>query len=510
MSTNKSVAFSAGVVGLATLLSRLLGFFRDLVIARLFGVYLYAQAFVVAFRLPNLLRELVAEGAANAAVVPVLSEVKVQRPAAEYWELVNILLNVFFVVLTGLTLLGVAAAPLLVRLMAPGFVVSAQQLELTVRLSRYVFPYILLVGLAAYATGILNSLKHFSVPAFAPCLLNAAIILCALFFGEGIRGLAGGVLIGGVLQLLVQVPVLWAKGFRLRPGHGFFHPRLKEIGRLLLPRLGSFGIYQINNFVDTIFGSLSVLVGAGGVAALYFAYRLVQFPLGVFSTALAQVLLPTLSRQLAGGQSRSLAETLSFGMRVSLLVLFPASAGMLCFSRPLIAALFGGGRFDLYAVDKTAQVLFCYSIGLSAYGLNKILQTAFFSLKDTRTPVKVSAVALGLNIALNTLLIVPLGISGIALATSVSGILSCFLLGRELSRRLGKEMFWSLGISALRISGAAAGMGLAGLAVYYRLLPAWGRKAALANLGVAFLCCGVFYAGLCLLLRVDEMRRLLR
>lgn len=249
---HKAIARSAGAISFATLISRILGFIRDVVIARVFGIYAYAQAFVIAFRIPNLFRDLVGEGAANAAFVPVFSEYAEKRSKEEFWELVNVMLNLLLVVLMAITLLGIIFSPLIVRLIAPGFAASADKLQITIRLNRIIFPYLLLIGLAAYSTAVLNSLKHFSVPAFAPCLLNISIIVCALIFGEGIKGLALGVLIGGVLQLGIQIPVLYKKGFRFRFPNKFKHPAAFTIGRLLTPRLFSSSIYQLNNFVDSI------------------------------------------------------------------------------------------------------------------------------------------------------------------------------------------------------------------------------------------------------------------
>ncbi len=283
MSTNKTIAKSASIIGFFTLCSRVLGFIRDVVIARLFGVYVYAQAFVVAFKIPNLLRDLVGEGAANAAFVPVFSEYTVKHSKEEFWELANVVLNLMLVVLTSITLLGILFSPLVVRLIAPGFMASPEKLAVTITLNRIIFPYILLIGLAAYAMGILNSLKHFALPAFAPCLLNVSIIVFALLFGESIKGLALGVLAGGVLQLAVQIPALYKKGFRPKLFQRFSHPGAKIMGKLMLPRVMSSSIYQVNNFIDSIFGSLAWIVGEGGVAVLYFSYRLIQFPLGIFT-----------------------------------------------------------------------------------------------------------------------------------------------------------------------------------------------------------------------------------
>ncbi|MCX5714415.1 MAG: hypothetical protein NT033_06335 [Candidatus Omnitrophica bacterium] len=199
-----SIARSAGIIGLATLCSRILGFLRDVVIARIFGVYIYAQAFVIAFRIPNLFRDLLGEGAANAAFVPVFSEYTVKHTKEEFWELANVVLNLLLVILMSVTILGIIFSPILVRMIAPGFTASPEKLQATITLNRIIFPYILLISLAAYSLGTLNSLKHFAVPAFAPCLLNISIIVFALAFGEGIKGLALGVLVGGVLQLAIQ------------------------------------------------------------------------------------------------------------------------------------------------------------------------------------------------------------------------------------------------------------------------------------------------------------------
>mgnify|MGYP001576866090 CR=1 FL=1 len=287
MSTNKDIARSASVIGFFTFCSRLLGFARDVVIARFFGTYVYAQAFVVAFRIPNLFRDMVAEGASNAVLVPVFSEYSAQRSKEEFWHLANCVLNVFIIVLSVITILGVTFAPLLVRIIAPGFAGDPEKLRETIRLTRIIYPYILLVSLTAYCMGILNSLKHFALPAFAPCLLNISIILFAMLFGEGVLGLALGVLVGGLLQLAVQIPVLYKKGFRYRWIFDARHPALRQIGRLMLPRMLSSCVYQLNVFVDTILSSFSNIAGAGAVAALYFANRILQFPLGIFGAAIA-------------------------------------------------------------------------------------------------------------------------------------------------------------------------------------------------------------------------------
>lgn len=511
MSTNKSILRSAGVVGLATVLSRILGFVRDVVIARLFGVYAYAQAFVIAFKIPNLFRDLVAEGAANAAFVPVFTEYQARHTKEEFWDLANTVLNLLLIAVSALTLIGVILAPLLVRLVAPGFIADAHKLEITITLTRILFPYILLISLTAYAAGILNSLRHFAMPALAPCLLNIAIIVFALLFREGITGLALGILAGGVLQLLVQVPVLYKKGFRLRLFKQFRHPAARAIGRMMLPRVFSSGIYQLNNFVDSIFASLAFIVGEGAVAALYFAYRMVQFPLGIFSTALAQAILPELSAQALNGAHDKLKQTLSFGLRAVFFVLLPASVGFIILAKPVIQSLFGGGKFDAYSVELTAAILSYYSIGLCAFGANKILSSCFFALKDTLTPARVSFYGLIINTVLNALLMFPLKASGIALATSISGIITAGMLVSMLRKKIGRINLRLIAISFVKMLLAALFMGAACYLISRRLiLPGTGRLFALLNLGAAITCGIVAYIIFCFAFRVSEMRDLWR
>ena len=496
MSTNKSVAKSAGIIGIATLFSRILGFIRDIIIARLFGVYVYAQAFVIAFKIPNLFRDFVGEGAANAAIVPVFSEYHTKHTKEEFWELANVVLNLLLVVLTLITVLGIIFSPIIVRLVAPGFASDPYKLQTTITLNRIIFPYIILVGLAAYAMAILNSLKHFSVPAFAPCFLNISIIVFALIFGEGIKGLSLGVLVGGVLQLLIQIPVLYKKGFRLHLFKSFKHPAAKAIGKLMVPRILSTSIYQLNNFVDTIFGSLSLIVGEGGVAGLYFAYRLILFPLGIFSTALSQAILPSFSTQALEDNYDHLKHTLIFGLRATFFVMLPFSIGMMVLSGPIISTIFKGGKFDAYSAGITANILFYYSIGLFAYGATRIVQACFFALKDTVTPTKTSVLALAINIVLNALLIFPMKLGGIALATSISGIVSFFVLFSILKKRLRPLDTGILVSSFLRVLGASIGMGV----VCYLLR---GR-----NLFLTCFAAAVSYIVFCLIFKVEELEKI--
>jgi putative peptidoglycan lipid II flippase len=494
---NQVVARSASIISLATLTSRILGLFRDVIIARLLGVYLNAQAFVIAFRIPNLFRDLVGEGASNAAIVPVLSEYRLKHSKEEFWELVNILLNLLVVILSAITILGIIFSPLIVRLIAPGFIGSAQKLQATINLNRIIFPYILLIGLSVYAMAVLNSLKSFAVSAFAPCFLNIAIIVCALLFGEGTAGLASGVLLGGILQLAVQVPLLYKKGLRFRFILCLEHPAVVQIRKLMLPRLVSSSIYQLNNFVDSIFGSLVAVVGDGGVAVLYFAYRLVQFPIGIFSNAIAQAILPTFSTQVLEVNQDNLKNTLSWGLRMVFFVMLPISALFMILANNIVFGLFGGGKFDFNSAQLTSNALFFYSIGLTAYGASKILQSCFFALKDTVTPTKIAGLSLLMNIVLNALLMFPLKIGGLALATSIAGTVSFLCLFFILSKRLSGFGEHKILKSFLRILAATLCMG----AVCFLV------NRALNFVGALF--CSVFaYIFFCFIFRVGELAQL--
>ena len=497
-----AIAKSAGIIAMATFISRLLGFLRDVVIARLFGVYVYAQAFVIAFRIPNLFRDLVGEGAANAAFVPVFSEYAARHTQEEFWELANVVLNLLIVILMSITILGIIFSPVLVRLIAPGFAASPEKLAATITLNRIIFPYILLISLSAYSMGLLNSLKHFAVPAFAPCLLNISIIVFALIFGEGIKGLALGVLVGGLLQLAVQIPILYKKGFRLKFPRSLNHPAARSIGKLMLPRVVSSCIYQLNNFVDSIFGSLAWIVGEGGVAVLYFSYRLIQFPLGVFSNSLSQAILPTFSTHALEDSPEKLKHTLSWGLRAVFFVMVPASVGFMVISQPLISSLFGGGKFDSYSTVLTASALFYYSLGLSAYGATKILQSCFFGLKDTVTPTKIAAISLVLNVIFVVAFMYPLKISGIALATSLSGIITFFMLFSILEKKIGDFGRREIIVSFLRILAASLCMGL----VCY--LAAKLNFNKYLSLAISVFSGAFSYIIFCFVFKVSEMRQL--
>ncbi|MFH1478677.1 MAG: murein biosynthesis integral membrane protein MurJ [Candidatus Omnitrophota bacterium] len=466
---NKHILKSASIIGFATIVSRLLGFLRDILIASFFGTASYAQAFVVAFRIPNMLRDLVGEGATNAAFVPVLSEYSETKDRSDYWKLANVLLCVLLIALSLITVLGMIFSPVIVRLIAPGFLREPETFKITVYLTRLMFPYVLLVGLLAYSMGVLNSLRHFSAPAFASSVLNLSIIVCALLKKGNVAALAIGVLIGGIIQLAMQLPVLFSKGFSFDPRAGLHHPAVKKIGRLLLPRILGSCVYQINIFINTMLASLSHIVGQGGVAALYYANRIFQFPLAIFGIAIAQAALPTMSREALEGDLSKLKETLSFSLRSINLIMIPSSVGLMILSRPITRILFERGMFDSYSTSITASALMFYSIGLFSYSGIKILVSCFYSLKDTATPVKIASISLLINILLNFIFMFSMKISGLAFATSCSGIFNFFALFYLLRKKIGNLDGYKILVSFIKISMASIVMAFFIYLFYYKI-----------------------------------------
>lgn len=471
---------STGVIGFATTLSRILGFIRDIVFAGFFGTSMIAQAFVVAFRIPNTMRDLVGEGAMNSAVVPVLSEYKALRDDKEFVHASRVLFNVALATLSVLTVLGIIFSPLIVRIIAPGFMADPEKFRMTVTLNRVMFPYLILVGLTAYSMGILNSLKHFAAPAFGPCLMNLILIASTvwLFPRIGAMGLAIGVLAGGFVQLAVNIPFMYRNGISINIRDGFRHAAVNRIGKLLLPRALGSAVYQVNIFVDMILASLPMIVGAGGVAALYYANRLIQFPLAIFALALAQAALPKMSREYASNDITRMKETLSFSLRAVFFVMAPASFGLAMLGEPIIRLLFQRGAFTSYSTAITQSALFFYAFGLLAFAGIKLLVAAFYSMHDTMTPVKTAFAAVIINIIFNLILVWPMKLGGLALATSISASFNFIMLYVLLRAKLGDFGAKIMIDSFLRVLAASLVM----VAVLKVL------SMALANSGVTGLC----------------------
>jgi len=454
------IAKAAGVVGSATLLSRLLGYVRDMVIAYLFGAGLGTDAFFVAFRIPNTLRRLFGEGAMTVSFIPVYTEYLVHRTKRESQELVDVAFTLASSVLMGLTILGIIFSPGIMAVLAPGFK-DPRQVELAIFMIRIVFPYLFFIGLVALAMGILNAHRHFAAPALAPTFLNVSMIASAyLLFGrltEPIVSLAIGVLLGGIIQLAFQIPFLIKKGVMLRLNFHFLHPAIKRICVLMVPALIGGAVAQINVFVGQILASF--LVG-GSISYLYFSYRLIEFPLGIFVIALSTAALPSFSQLVTEGKMEEFRDTISFSVRLVLFVAMPAMVGLIVLRIPIIHLLFQHGAFNYGDTLLTAQALFYYGIGLWAIAGVRILAPAFYAIQDTKTPVKMAVVSLFANVGLSFILMGPLKHAGLALANSLASMIYVSLLLVWLTKKIGEIDRARILKSLLQIALASTATGL--------------------------------------------------
>ncbi len=433
-----NVSKAAGVVGFFTLLSRILGLFRDIILAKFIGAGMVADAFYVAFRIPNLLRRLFAEGSLTIVFIPIFTEYLRQKSRGDAFELVRVVLTVLSLILTIVTILGILFAPWIVRLQAWGFGGSGVKYDLTVLLTRITFPYIFLISLVALFMGVLNSLKHFAAPAAAPILLNIGIIGATIwispYLSQPIIGTAIGVLIGGILQLLLQLPWLINKGLTLLPRWSLNHPAVKRIGLLMLPAIFGSAVYQFNLFIGTLLASL---LDEGSVSWLYYADRIVQFPLGVFAIAVGTAALPSLSKQAAEKDLYAFRDTLSHSMNITFFITFPAMVGLIILREPLIRLFFERGAFDPFSTVMTAYALLWYSLGLWAVSGVRVIVPAFYALQDTKTPVKVAVISLVAYLFFSLVLMGRLRHGGLALALSLASLIQLCLLVFFLRQRIG-------------------------------------------------------------------------
>ncbi|MDY0096473.1 MAG: murein biosynthesis integral membrane protein MurJ [Candidatus Vecturithrix sp.] len=460
MSSHKHVTKAAGIVGLSTVVTRVLGFIRDMVIALAFGAGMEADAYFVAFRIPSMLRRLVGEGALTVAFIPVFVE-EHQQSEERAWALSHTVTTLLALFLIGLSLAGVVLMPFIVRGLAPGFQEIPEKFELTVYLTRITFPYILFISLAALAMGILNSLHHFLAPALAPIMLNLSLIGSVFFIcphlEQPVVGLAIGVLVGGITQLAFQIPALTRQGFHYRPSFDYHNPAVRKIGMLLLPAFFGLAVNQISVFVNTLLASY---LPEGSVSYLYFADRVMEFPLGIFGIAIATAVLPTMSLQSAKGAYDELMDTLSFALRLVLFITIPSAVGLIVLRRPIVTFLFERGKFTAIDSEATAMALLYYTLGLSAIASVRIIVPVFYSLKDTLTPVKCAAVSVGINILCSLLLMKPLQHGGLALATTISAFFNLSLLIWLLRKRFGKMNWRNIGLATGKVCAASAVMGL--------------------------------------------------
>ena len=416
-----------------TLVSRILGYVRDFIIARAFGAGLATDAFFVAFRIPNLLRRLFAEGAFSQAFVPVLAEYKNRQTHEETKTLVDGVATALFLALVIAALIGVILSPLIVYISAPGFTADPAKFDLTVRMLRITFPYIAFISLVAFSAGVLNTWNHFSVPAITPALLNVAFIVAALVFSDHfdppVVALAWAVFAGGILQLALQVPYLARMGLLPRWRLNLAHPGVRRILKLMAPAAFGVSISQVSLLINTIFASFLV---SGSVSWLYYADRLMEFPAGMLGVALGTILLPSLSKYHAAKDHAEYAKLLDWGLRLTVLLAVPAAAALAVIAIPLITALFHYGRFTVEDAWMTRQAVVAYSIGLIGMILVKILAPGFYARQNIKTPVKIGILTLVLTQLMNLAFIVPLKHAGLALAIGLGACLNAALLYRGL------------------------------------------------------------------------------
>ncbi len=456
MTENAKVTRAAGIVGAATFLSRVFGFVRDVVIAGYFGAGLASDAFFVAFRIPNLLRRLFAEGSLTVAFIPVFSEYLTRHGREEAYRLARSAMRLLSIILAVAAVAGVLASPVIVHIIAPGFTASPEKYQLCVDLTRFMFPYIFFIGLVALCMGILNVLGHFAAPALAPVFLNLAMITSVLLFSPHLErpvfGLAVGVLLGGLLQLLLQIPFLIKNGLFFWQKTKIFHPGLKRIGKLMLPAVFGAAVYQINMVIGTLLASL---LPEGSVSYLYYADRLVQFPLGIFAIATATAVLPSLSKQVAKEDFDGLRETFRHAMNFVFFITIPAMVGLVVLREPIVYLLFKRGAFDVETVRLTATALLYYCAGLWAFSAVRIVVSMFYALQDTKTPVKMAVVSIAVNVLLGIGLMGPLKHGGLALATSLASVVNLLLLIWALRKKIGM-LGWRQIMSSAAISSVNA------------------------------------------------------
>ncbi|MDA9272090.1 murein biosynthesis integral membrane protein MurJ [bacterium] len=432
----QSLLRSTSLVSVMTFVSRIMGFARDMIIAQLFGAQAGMDAFYVAFKIPNFMRRLFAEGAFAQAFVPVLAEYQKTRTMDEVRVFLARVLGSMSAILSLVTLIGVIAAPVVIYIFAPGFGEDSARSMLATDMLRLTFPYLMLVSLTAMAGAILNTYGYFGVPAFTPVLLNISMIIAAVYFSpkfsQPVVALAWGVLFAGIAQLLFQIPFLFHRKLLVKPSVVMNDPGVKRVLKLMIPALFGVSIAQINLLIDTIFASF---LQVGSVTWLFYTDRLADFPLGVFGVAIATVILPHLSRRHTEQSQAHFSRALDWGLRLLLLIGIPAGLGLAVFSMPLIASCFAYGKFNLFDLLQTQKSLITLALGVPAFMMVKVLASGFYAQQNIKTPVKVGALAMVVNTVLCAALIKTFAHAGLTLASSIAGYVNCGLLLFLLVRR---------------------------------------------------------------------------
>jgi len=507
---------AAGVIGLAVMCSRVLGLVREQVFAALFGAGAAMDAFTVAFRIPNLLRDLFAEGALSTAFVTVFSKTIARSDDAAAWRLANKVATLTVVVLGLICLVGIGFSHELVALLAPGF--APAKAALTATLTRIMFPFILMVSLAALVMGMLNAKNVFGMPALASSFFNAGSILGGVslgflidpHFGPGaLVGIAIGTLFGGALQLLVQLPALFGKGYRFRADFQWRDPGIVAIFALMGPSVIAASTTQINVLVNSVFASQ---LGDGPIFWLSIAFRVMQLPLGLFGVALGTVSLPLLSRLVVAGRLDTFRSELARALRIMLLLTLPATAGLMVLADPIMSAIYQHGRTTAAEVHAAAGALRCYAVGLAGYAALKVLVNAFYALDQRKTPMYVSFMAVGLNLIFNWFFAWHLGwgVQGLALTTGCVATCNFLVLYALMRRHLQGLETRFMGLMLLKVAVATAALVAVCLAAMQWLLAGWATQALLLKLGALLLTVSVamaVYGAAAHVLHVDELHR---
>lgn len=471
---------SATIITLVTIASRVFGYVRDQRITLLLGTSLAADSFVLAYRIPNLFRRLVGEGAMTASFIPVFTSYMADKPREEVWVFANRLFWTLAFVLAVITVLGVVFSPAVINVFTL-FGEEHMQWDLAVQLNRMIFPYLFFIGLAALSMAILNCFHIFGVPAATPILLNISIIVCSIgavwrlpYFHHPAEALAVGILIGGALQFLVQVPLLVKQGMRFHFGISLTHPGMRSVARLMVPGFFGIGISQVNFFVDTIFATADKMP-QGSITSLYVADRVMELVLGGYAIAVATAILPMMSHQAAARDYEAMKKTFTFALRIVSFITIPATVGLMVLREPIIQVLFQHGQFVARSTELTARALLYYALGLPAFAAIKLIVPAFYSTQDTKTPVVVAAYALVANIILNTLFLKTFFQTfyngGPALATSIVAYLNFFILFVIFRARFGRLGTWEVLKSVFKIGVCSTVMGL----LCYGMLWLWRR-----------------------------------
>jgi putative peptidoglycan lipid II flippase len=465
----RQIARAAGLISVATFVSRVLGYVRDMIFALYFGATGFSDTFFAAFRIPNLLRELFAEGSMSAAFIPVLTECREKQGEEEAGRLVKVTFTFIIITVGIICLLGITFSPAIVTVIAPGFLDSPEKFSLTILLTRIMFPFLLFISLAALVMGALNTKKVFFIPAVAPAMLNITLILSIVFFESKARQpltvAAIGVMAGGFVQFAFQLPSFVKNGYRLSLDATFSHPGLKKMSILLIPAILALSVSQINMVVSNILASF---LPSGSITYLFYSMRLIQFPIGIFGVAMGMAVLPTLSEHAVKGKFENLRDDFSFALRLLFFLTIPAMAGLIALREPIVNVLFQRGKFDYVATAATAQALLYYSIGIWSIVGVRVVTTGFYSMQDTKTPVKIAIIALAANVIFSLILMKPLKHSGLALANALASAVNftlLFLLFRKKLKRVdGKRILHSFSktILASSIMGITGGMLLHG------------------------------------------------